>query len=116
MSNYPPAFQQKLEERTASLSRAKFADAKDRERWENVLCPDMISCEDSGTDNGEEVLIVRTLPWRSSRMDHMFANLDKQSLSNKSPQSRRQMKRRVLGECSLQPRCTVELPKWVFSS
>ena len=89
---------QKLEERSASLSKMKFADAKDREKWEKVMTIEFISSEDSGSDNDDEVLIVRPLPWRSARVDHMFINnLDKQSIDNKSPLAKRQMMRRVLG-------------------
>lgn len=91
-----------------------FADARDREAWEKVMTLDMISSEDSGTDDGEEVLVVRPLPWRSARVSHMFQEVDRQNLKDKSPQSRRQMKRRVLGENSDRPQCTSELPQWAF--
>ena len=73
----------KLEERSASLNKVKLADAKDREKWEKVMNLEFISSEDSGLDDGDEVLIVRSLPWRSTRVDHMFNDLDKKSLDNK---------------------------------
>ena len=50
---------QKLEERSASLRKVKFADTRDREK---VMTVEFISCEDSGSDEGDEVLIVRPLP------------------------------------------------------
>ena len=61
---------------------------------------EFISSEDSGSDDGDEVLMVRPLPWRSTRVDHMFNDLDKQSLADKSLQAKRQMKHRVLGQRS----------------
>lgn len=97
----------------------KFADAKDREKWEKVMMLDVISSEDSGSDNGEEVLIVRPLPWHSDRVDHMISDLDKQSLSDKSPLAKRQMKRRVPGQHSQRPKSTSSLDgvlQWAFSA
>ena len=95
----------------------KLADAKDREKWEKVMNLEFISSEDSGVDDGDEVLIVRPLPWRSTRVDHMFTDLDKKSLDDKSPLAKRQMKRRVLGQHSQRPKPVVEgLSQWVFSS
>lgn len=108
------AHAQKLDERGASLNEMVFADARYREAWEKVMTPDMIFSEDSGTDDGEEVLVVRPLPWRSARGSYMFQEVDRQNLKDKSPQSRRQMKRRVLGENSDWPQCTSELPQWAF--
>ena len=78
----------------------EFADVREKEMWVKILTLELVSSEESGTDDGEEVLIIRPIPWRSARVCHMFRELDRQSLTNKSPQSRRQMKRRVLGENS----------------
>ena len=79
---------------------------------------EFVSSEHSGSDEGTEVLIVRPLPWRSARVDHMFNNLDKQSVGDKSPLATRQMKRRVLGQPSQRPKSAAleGLPQWVFSS
>ena len=97
----------------------KLVVAKNMEKWEIVMMIAFISSEDSGSDNDDEVLIVRPLPWHSVRVDHnvMFDNLDKQSLANKSPLAKHQMKRRVLGQHSHQSKSTLEgLPQWVLSS
>ena len=107
---------QKVEDRAGTLSKMDFADVRDKEMWEKILTLDMVSSEESGTDDGEEVLIVRPIPWRSARVHHMFRELDRQSLTDKSPQSRRQMKRRVLGENSTRPQCNRELPQWAYSA
>ena len=36
-------------------------------------------------EEDEEILVVRPLPWRSTRVDEMFDELDKKILSGKSP-------------------------------
>lgn len=110
-------FQQKLEERTAVLCKGKFSNPKDRERWEKVLCLDLMSSEESGFDDGDEILITRPLPWRSPRVDQLFKELDKHSLSEKSPQARRQMKHRSVGNPSTRPCCVRDgVPEWAFSN
>ena len=107
---------QKLEERSALVEK-KFTDPKEKEKWSKILTAELISSEESGSDNGEQVLIVRALPWRSSRVDHMFRILDKSALSMRSPQGRRQMKRRVAGSTSTRPQCQIEgIPKWAVST
>ena len=72
-------FQQKLEEHIAILSKVKFTVPKDREKWEKVLTLEVMSSEDSGMEEDEEILVVRPLPWRSTRVDEMFDELDKKS-------------------------------------
>ena len=112
-------FQQKLEERTTVLSKGKFSDPKDRERWEKVLCLDLMSSEESGFDDhdGDEILITRPLPWRSARVDQLYMELDKHSLSEKSPKARCQMKQRRVGNPSTRPCCILHgVPEWAFSN
>ena len=80
--HYTYISKQKLQERSASLRKVKFADARDREKWEKVMTVEFISSEDNGYDEGNEVLIVRPLPWRSARVDQMFNNLDRVFVTN----------------------------------
>lgn len=88
----------------------------DKEKWEKVLIPDMMSSEDDDDEDGE-VMIVRQLPWRSSILNNFFLKLDDQSKSQKSSQARRQMKRRVLGLASGRPKpVNKEIPQWAFSA
>ena len=99
------------------LNKVKFTIPKDREKWEKVLVLELMSSEDSGMDEDEEILAVRPLPWRSTRVDEMFDELDKKIQSGKSPQSRRQTKRRKVGNLSQRIRCTSDsIPKWAFAS
>ena len=48
---------------------------QDREKWEKVLALELLSSEDAGMDEDEEVLVVRPLPWRSTRVDKMFIQI-----------------------------------------
>ena len=68
-----------------------------------MLSMDMMSSEESVTDEGEEVLKIRKLSWRKPVVDEMFEKLDSAANTSKTPQARRQMKRRVLGEASNDP-------------
>lgn len=70
-----------------------------------------MSSEESSTEEGKEMLKVKKHSWRKP-IDEMFTKLDSSTYSLTSPQARRQMKHRVLGEVS--NRSTVEdAPKWV---
>ena len=108
---------QKLEERSASVAKMIFSDPKEKEKWSKIMTTELISSEESGSDAGEQVLIVHPLPWRSSKVDHMYRRLDKGALSLRSPQGRRQLKRRVAGTASTRPQTQVEgIPKWAIST
>ena len=47
-----------------------------------------MSSEDSEVDEEEEVLTVRPLPWRVSKVDMMLKRLDDDVKETKSPQAR----------------------------
>ena len=93
-----------------------FSKQEDKALWEKVLVLEMMSSEDSEIDEEEEVLMVHPLPWRASKVDAMFKRLDDGIKENKSPQSRRQMKKRCVGQDSA--RCAPiadKFPKWALS-
>lgn len=85
----------------ATLSKVKFADPKDKGKLE-VLILELMSSEDSGTD-GDDILFVHPLPWRSSKVDQIFKELDEETLSGQSPRSRHQIKQRKPGHPSKRP-------------
>ena len=72
---------------------------------------DLMSSEESGMEDGEEVNIVMDLPWRSSIVDEFYESLDSQLESEKSAKAKRQTKRRVKGQSSTRP-APARLPKW----
>ena len=60
-----------------------------------------MSSEESAKEDDEEILLVRSLEWRSSDVDTMFRRLNSKTPSAKSPQSQRQTKKRVVGTASV---------------
>ena len=107
---------QKVAERTSALKKLKFKKTTDADLWKKVIVPDLISSEESEMDEDEEVLKVRSLSWRASRVTAMFERLDGEVSKSKTPQSKRQRKRRVnSGESSQrQQPADLNLPNWVF--
>lgn len=59
----------------------------------------MMSSEESGEDDGEVLILSQT----TDRVDDFLKKLDDNVKAEKSPQARRQMKKRVLGEASSCP-------------
>ena len=60
-----------------------------------------MSSEESDVDeNGDEVLQIRPLLWRSSEVNHMFSKIDTYIMAGKSPASRRHLKKKSQGEDS----------------
>ena len=108
---------QKVTERVSALKKKKFKKPSDCDLWMKVLVNDLMSSEESSMDEGEEVLKIHSLPWRSSKVNKMFSSLDMEASKSKTPQSKRQRKRRVTGETSLRSMPTpsdLNLPNWVF--
>ena len=72
------------------------------------MVKEFMSSEESGEDEqqGERkpVVIVKPLPWRASRIDRFFKQLDKKAYKIKSKQSRQQTLPRVIGPVSTRPK------------
>ena len=83
---------------------------KEKEKWMKVLTPDFQSSEESRDD--DTIIAVRPLPWRSDRVSMKFNELDKKTDASKTPQARRQKRRRLIGTDN-STRCMPEnAPKW----
>lgn len=106
-----------MAERTSALKKMKFRKSSDVDLWRKIVTLDLMSSEESSMDEEEEVIKIHPLPWRASKVTRMFQHLDTEALKSKSPQSRRQRKRRVEGESSqrVQP-IDRNLPNWVFNN
>lgn len=102
-------------ERKASLKLKKFKKESDKALWEQLMIMDFMSSEESDMDGDEDVLIVHSLPWRKPSVKKMFSTLDADISRNRSSQSRRQMKRRVMGSASERARPTT-YPKWAVQT
>ncbi len=74
-----------------------------------------MSSEESDVDREEDVLRVHDLLWRKQAVKKMFATLDSESVKRKTSQSKRQMKRRVIGGVSTRPK-PVSIPKWAAAT
>ena len=98
-------------DRRASLKLQKFKKPSDMAQWEQLLKVEYMSSEESGVDEEEDVLIVHDLPWRKPAVKKMFSTLDAESAKHKTAQSKRQMKRRVIGSISSRSQPTA-MPKW----
>ena len=85
---------QKMQDRKAALERTVFTDEHQQGRWLEVMKPDFMSSEESDID-GEDVLVIRTLPWRYSQVNQLMQKLDDKCFIEKQPLARRQTKRRT---------------------
>lgn len=105
-----------MQERQATFRKTPYQE-KDREKWNKVLVYDLMSSEESGPDDGEEngCIVVKALPWRSSLVNKFLTTLDEKAKIDKSAQSLRQTKRRVIAEvASSRPKPCGHFPAWVF--
>ena len=76
----------------------------------------MMSSEESEVEGDEQVIVVKSLPWRSDTVNEVIKRLDHKIMEERSSQARRQAKRQ---EYSGQPSSRVkpmsgDLPKWLF--
>lgn len=81
-----------------------------RQKWLKVVSNEMMSSEESGT---EDTIVVHPLPWRSKYVTGMFNKVDQYSNARKSPQARRQMKARSTGSESTRA-APPDLPSWAL--
>ena len=112
-------FLQKLQERKAALEKMSLEDETHREMWLKVLQFDAISSEESGNEDGEDVIYVKPLPWRSKKFNDFISLLDAQAQVNKSSLAKRQSKRRLTGVVSMRPcpdSADSNLPDWLFAA
>lgn len=77
----------------------------------------MMSSEESD-DGNDEIIIVKPLPWRNSKVTQFFHSLDEKGAESKTSQAKRQRKQRVDGTSVSQrpkPLGTVNIPTWAFT-
>ena len=92
-----------------------FSNEEQRKKWIDILKADFMSSEESDVDNGDEVLVVRSLPWRTSQVNQLFQRLDDMRLLEKKPLALRQTKRRVVGAPSNRPIPCGNVPAWAIN-
>ena len=79
---------QRLAERVSVFNKMSFNDME-RQKWRKILKTEMISSDDSETEDGKAVFSVRKLPWRSEKVGRFFAKLDDNHQERKSEQAAR---------------------------
>ena len=100
------------------MAKMTFRDERQRDRWSVAMRMDMMSSEESDLE-GDDVICVKSLPWRSNQLCQLIKQLDQKIDSERSPQARQQLKARVFsGEPSSRPKPVAEddsLPSWLFN-
>ena len=76
-----------------------------------VFIPEMVSSEESNSD-GEDVIKVKPLPGRSSRVTQMFHDLDEKVEGSKTVQAKRQKRRRVIAMNNSTRSQPPSVPSW----
>lgn len=95
------------------LAKGEFRDGnRDIEQWKSVLKIEIISSDESEKEDDEEILVVHPLPWLSDTVSQFKTRLDQEIVNSKTPQAKRQMKRRVIGTSSTRNKPD-NLPSWV---
>ena len=77
------------------------------------MTPQIMSSDEStiDEDDHDEVILIHPLPWLSATVANFKQKLDDSIELNKTPQARRQRKKRVLGTDSMRPKPS-DLPEW----
>ena len=80
------------------LSVVKNSDLQEsvEMKWIEIINVDFMSSEESETEDGE--LLTKILPWRAPKVTKFFKVLDEANEKEKSSQSKRQSKKRVLSD------------------
>ena len=94
---------------------AKYKDGDEKELWKKIVTVDFMSSEESGVEEGQEILVSKPLLWQSEEVKSFKLALDHAALGEKTPLARRQMKRRRTGSPSSRPRPTGDFPAWAFN-
>ena len=94
----------------------EVVSGKGREKWAKVSHYDMMSSEESSeeAEGQKDCIIVKILPWRSSRLNKFMESWDERVKDEKSNQSLRQMKQRLILFLNLQV-IPSHFPSWAFN-
>ena len=77
----------------------------------------IMSSEENGeeTEGQKDCIVVKVLPWQSTKVNNCFETLDEALKNEKSKQSIRQMKRRIVNpEPPCHSRPIGQFPTWAF--
>ena len=93
-----------------------FTDERQWDRWLSAMKMEFMSSEESGQEGDEEVIIVKTMPWRSDQVNRLIKQLDQKTQGERSSKARRQVIPRVfLGDPSSRIKPVDDsLPSWLL--
>ena len=91
--------------------RNKRLTEEQKDKWLSVITNEFMSSEESGPD---DEIYVNPIPWRSDYVTRMFAAIDKYVQDKKSPQAKRQMKKRCVGLAS-ERSMPIDVPHWAIN-
>lgn len=102
---------QKRKERAAAVTKNSRLTEEQKKKWLSVITNDFMSSEESGSEDNN---VVHPLVWRSKYVSTMFEKIDAYIEHKKSPQARRQMKKRITGcdSVRLEP---LQGPEWAIT-
>lgn len=105
---------QKRKEREAAILKNSRLTEDQKKKWLAVMTNNFMSSEESWT---EDSIVVHPLPWRTEYVNKMFRKIDAYCESKKSPQAKRQTKRREYGMASSRPEPDIneDLPRWAVN-
>ena len=90
-----------------------------KDKWSKCVAAELLSSEES--DNENDTIVVKPLPWRADKLTEFLHNLDILNVESKNMQSRRQRKERVISSgASTRPILAgadaAKFPKWVIKA
>ena len=92
--------------------RNKRLTEEQKDKWLAVIMNDFMSSEESGPDDD---IYLHPLPWRSDYVTKMFNTIDNYVQKKKSPQAKRQTKKRIVaGLPSERPQPLSSVPEWAM--
>lgn len=83
---------------------------KNKDKWMKVFRADVMSSEESSSDTEE--VFVKPISWRADLVNNWFGELDQKSMDLKTPQAKRQRKRRIISTTLSTRSIPLGLPKW----
>lgn len=109
---------QKLNSRLAVVKRSDLPE-KDKIKWMSIINVDFMSSEESmqcsGDDQSEEVpLLTKILPWRAQKVTKFFKVLDGFNEKEKSAQSKKQTKKRIISDIESERSIPIKSPSWAL--
>ena len=97
------------------FEKASYKDQEEKKSWRKTMKIEFVSSDESGCDEGVDVIITKPLPWLSETVTVFKQALDLAAFQERTPLARRQTKERRLGAPSSRPKPNGDYPTRVFN-